>query len=323
MFDRGREAYRVEDYALAAEAFEEADRLAPSVTALEYAIRARDKAGQLPRAASLAVIAKERHPNEAKLQLLVSEVLGRAERELFELAVECSEPCELSVGTEIVFGKADFERTIFLPEGTHALWASFGQQRSEAKDVVARRGGQGRVLFEAPPERGKASRALRARAQSEPDRERDQEYFFTGADSEDDTAARADESSGGWSPAVFWVLAGATVAAGGATIASGLDALENPGQERLRDACRTGPREHCESLYADGVRRQDRTNVLLGTTVGLGVVTALVGVLATDFGSSSEDTDDAEALSAKASGLRLEPWIAVGGTSFAGAQGRF
>ncbi|MFO7180250.1 MAG: hypothetical protein DIU78_016235 [Pseudomonadota bacterium] len=323
-FDRGRDAYRVEDFAAAAEAFEAADRFAASATAIEYAIRAHDKAGQLHRAATVAVVAKARHPSEKKLQSLVAEVLGRAERELFELAVECSEPCELSVDSEIVFGKADFERTIFLPEGTHTIGAAFGQGRSETKEIVARRGGQGRLLFEAPPD---PVQVARKKSKSKPESEADPEpqYFFTEADSGTDDAAssqeRAEASGEGWSPAIFWVLVGATVAAGGATIASGLDALENPGEERLRDACRTGPREHCEALYSDGVRRQNRTNILLGTTVGLGLVTALVGVLATDFGASSNDGDDG--LSARASGLRLEPWLVLGETAVAGAQGRF
>jgi hypothetical protein len=56
-FDRGREAYKTEDYVEAAEQFESADANAPSAAALELAIRARDKAGQLDRAATLAALA--------------------------------------------------------------------------------------------------------------------------------------------------------------------------------------------------------------------------------------------------------------------------
>ena len=41
-FDRGREAYKSEDYVEAAEQFEKADSNAPSPAALELAIRARD-----------------------------------------------------------------------------------------------------------------------------------------------------------------------------------------------------------------------------------------------------------------------------------------
>src|SRR5436190_16792147 len=56
-FDRGREAYKADDYIEAAEQFESADANAPSAAALELAIRSRDKAGQLDRAATLAALA--------------------------------------------------------------------------------------------------------------------------------------------------------------------------------------------------------------------------------------------------------------------------
>ena len=63
-FDRGREAYKSEEYVEAAEQFESADANAPSAAALELAIRARDKAGQLDRAATLAALALVRHPDD-------------------------------------------------------------------------------------------------------------------------------------------------------------------------------------------------------------------------------------------------------------------
>ena len=55
-FDQGRQAYRSKDYVEAAEHFEAADRSAPSARTLDLAIRSRDKAGQLDRAATLAAL---------------------------------------------------------------------------------------------------------------------------------------------------------------------------------------------------------------------------------------------------------------------------
>src|SRR5258708_36304002 len=63
-FDKGREAYKAEDYVEAAEQFEKADSNAPSPAALELAIRARDKAGELDRAATLVSLALKRHPDD-------------------------------------------------------------------------------------------------------------------------------------------------------------------------------------------------------------------------------------------------------------------
>jgi len=84
-FDRGREAYKTEDFVEAAEQFESADANAPSAAALELAIRARDKAGQLDRAATLAALALARHPDDPNIQKIAPSIIERAKLELFEL----------------------------------------------------------------------------------------------------------------------------------------------------------------------------------------------------------------------------------------------
>src|SRR5512145_2664513 len=53
-FDEGRAAYKAQAFAEAAEHFEAADRHAPSESALGLAMRSREQAGQLLRAANLA-----------------------------------------------------------------------------------------------------------------------------------------------------------------------------------------------------------------------------------------------------------------------------
>src|SRR5688572_21713046 len=73
-FDRGREAYKAEEYVEAAEQFEKADNSAPSSAAIELAIRARDKAGQLDRAATLLALALKRHPGDTNLTKLATDL---------------------------------------------------------------------------------------------------------------------------------------------------------------------------------------------------------------------------------------------------------
>src|SRR6478752_2224449 len=73
-FDHGREAYKAEDYVEAAEQFEKADSNAPSPAALELAIRARDKAGELDRAATLLALALKRHPDDENLLKLAPDL---------------------------------------------------------------------------------------------------------------------------------------------------------------------------------------------------------------------------------------------------------
>jgi hypothetical protein len=69
--------------------------------------------------------------------------------------------------------------------------------------------------------------------------------------------------------------------AGAFTLGSGLDTLS------ARDAYVESP---SEARYEDGVSRQARTNVLIGVTVGLAAVTAVLFVLA-DLGAESEPDD--------------------------------
>src|SRR6187549_3785601 len=108
-FDQGREAYKSEDYVEAAEQFEKADSNAPSPAALELAIRARDKAGELDRAATLMSLALRRHPDDANLLKIAGDLTKRARATLFELTATCDLPCDLTVGGKIVHGSPDTE----------------------------------------------------------------------------------------------------------------------------------------------------------------------------------------------------------------------
>ncbi|HEV8248286.1 MAG TPA: hypothetical protein VGP93_21065, partial [Polyangiaceae bacterium] len=149
-FDRGREAYKAEQYQEAAEQFERADANAPSATALELALRSRDQAGNPDRAATLAALAEARHPENDGLQKLASDVLVRLKEGLYELKVMCDEPCDLVADSKIVHGARAAERTIFLLPGKHTLVAGFGEGRSATKQVSAGAGEAGQAQFEAP-----------------------------------------------------------------------------------------------------------------------------------------------------------------------------
>lgn len=298
-FDLGREAYQRDDYVNAAEQFERADSQAPSETALEYAIRARDKAQQLDRAATLAVLARERHPNGASLSKLVPGLIERAKRELYELTVTCAEPCELAVGGKIVHGMPARTRVVYLPAGEVTVRAGFSEDRGTSATVRAVAGAQGSVHFDVPvPEPAPAVTPPPAPPPPV------------------DVAPQA-EASSGWSPTVFWIGAGLTVAAGAATIWSGVDTLNNPGEERVGRECPRGDTS-CP-LYQQGLESQRRTNILIGVTAGLGVGTILVGTLWTDWGARDERTGT----NRKQTASRVRPWLQVGEGALVGAEGRF
>jgi hypothetical protein len=131
---------------------------------------------------------------------------------------------------------------------------------------------------------------------------------------------------------VFWVGAGLTAVAGGTTIWSGLDTLSNPGKDRVKNECKTGDTD-CPA-YQEGLAHQRRTNVLIGVTAGLGVATAVVGLLATDWSGGAAAPNDQpenpdEYPVAKRSKPRAEaharivPWVVVGNGALVGAEGRF
>lgn len=306
-FDLGREAYQRQDFVNAAAQFERADSQAPSSTALEYAIRARVKAGHLDRAATLAALGAERHPEDVNLAKLVPELLERAGRELFELSVSCAEPCELAVSDKIVHGAPSLSRVVFLSAGEHVVRAGFGFERGASRDVTALAGGKGTASFEPPP------------AEAEPIAPPPPE-----SPPVEEPLPESRGESRGWSPAVFWVGAALSATAGAATIWSGIDTLNNPGEKRVQEECPPGD-ESCP-LYQDGLRSQIRTNILIGVTAGLGVGTLLVGLLATDWNSTENAADAAlskRRAKSRATPFEIEPWLAVGEGTLLGARGRF
>src|SRR5688500_480260 len=149
-FDRGREAYKAEEYVEAAEQFEKADNNAPSSAAIELAIRARDKAGELDRAATLLALALKRHPDDENLQKLSGDILRRAGEELFELSDSCDQACDLTVAGKIVHGPPETQRTIYVAPGALTVRAGWSDNRSDSKQVQAEAGAKGEMAFVAP-----------------------------------------------------------------------------------------------------------------------------------------------------------------------------
>ena len=304
-FDRGREAYKAEQYQEAAEQFERADANAPSATALELAIRSRDRAGNNDRAATLAALALARHPENSALSSLATEVLDRTKPGLFELKVLCAEPCELVADSKIVHGARATERTVYLLPGSHAVVADFGEGRTTSQSFEAVETNAGEVTFELPVQPVEADTTP---ASVDPD-----------PDPPPTHDQGTQEKTSGWSPTVFWVGAGLTAVAGGVTIWSGVDTINNPGAERVRNECSD---EDCQ-LYKDGVAKQNRTNVLIGVTGALGLATILVGALATDWSGAPQDEAHLQKRTNQAfKSVELEPWVGLDGAGL-GARGRF
>lgn len=308
-FDQGRQAFRAGDYAEAADYFEAADRHASSAKTLELAIRSRYKAGQLDRAASLAALGLARNPGNRGIKDAARPVLKRAAKQLYRVDVHCSTPCDLVVGTKLVFGKASTQKTVYLKPGDHELRAGWSGGRNASHKVTATAGGETSVSFKEPPKPPPAESKPIPAAGGTP--------TSPGKGPGDHGVT---VKSKGWSPLVFWIGTGLTVAAGGVTIWSGIDTQNNPGTGAVRSACQSGDTTNCKNLYNEGLNRQHRTNILAGVTAGLGVVTIVVGAFATDWSGGPPEKDTKKKT---ARGLDIKPWVSVGNGATLGATGRF
>lgn len=305
-FDRGREAYKAEEYVEAAEQFEKAYDSAPSPAAIELAIRARDKAGELDRAATLAALALKRHPSDSSSKL-ASDLERRARVELFQLTANCDTPCDLTVGGKIAPGPPDTQRVLFLVPGAVTVRAGWSEDRSESQQVQAEKGGQGEISFVMPP------------APAAPTTVKDPSEAPPPAVDPNQQKDEGTTKKSGWSPVVFFVGAGVTAVASGITIWSGIDTVNNPGADRVKNECGTQG-ESCP-LYQEGLSKQRRTNILLGVTAGVGVATILIGVLATDW-SGGKSAPAADAGELRRPGVDVTPWASLDGGGVQ-AVGRF
>lgn len=280
-FDRGRRAYLSRDFDEAAVHFENAFRDAPRAETLRLAIRARRDAKQLARAATLAAIARERYPDDAPTGQLTDETLEAAAPELHELVIDCSGECAVAADGRVVSQSDALRHRIFLEPGSHEIGVSFAGGRSVVRRIEASIGGRDTLAF-APPVAEPTPVTEPAPPAAPPTTPAAAPRPTGGA--EPPEIARGGEEPFG--PVVFFVVAGATAIAGGATVWSGLDAEASPGQETVRREC-AGKDGSCPA-YDAGQAKEVRTNVLLGATIGLAVAAGVIGVFFTKWSPARE-----------------------------------
>ena len=316
-FDNARNAFGAEDYATAADEFETADSYAPSPVALQWAIDAHHRAGNAARAATLAALARQRHPDVAELVELAGRVISETEENLIEVQVVCEAPCELFVDSKIVHGEPATSRTLYLNPGSYSVTASFGSSGKDKEEQVEGAAGDARSVLFAPPALGASGSGEGAPPDGMDDPFADD---FEGT-SDPGTDQPPKGESGGWSPAVFWVSASLTAVSGVVTIWSGLDTQKNPGADTVKEKCK-GLGESCDE-YQQGLQNQKRTNILLGVTGGLAVFTVVSAVLTDWSDSPASSARPAQTPKRSTRAWAVEPWVSVGQHNAVGATGRF
>ena len=315
-FNLGRSAFKTEDYVAAAEHFERADALAPNPKVLMLAIQSRHLAEQSGRSATLAALASQRHPGDPIFED-AQPILRRALEELGKLRVICDEPCTVVVDSRLMHGRAATKRFIFLEPGKYRVRAYWGDELNAEREFAARAGEGATLRFSKPSGMTVDS--------TEPDdwgdEPADDDFGassgpFTYDDPPD--PPQLDTAAAGMSPAVFWTGVGLTAALAGVTVWSGVDTANNPGADRVEAQCAPGnSRQACQELLSEGLDKQSRTNLLIGATAGVGVLTLLIGTIWTDWDGQSSEVEPSSAH------LELRPWFGVVGGPAVGAMGRF
>jgi hypothetical protein len=272
-YDRGRRAYLANDFEQAAIHFENAYNDAPRAEPLRNAIRARTQAKQLARAATLSALAQALYANDTATMELATATLNEAKTKLHEVHVACTPECGIAADGRVVSLTDAKAFVVFLDPGAHELAVSWPGDRSKNAHVDAKPGGHDELTLEAPAAPVTPPPTATATPTATPT-----------ATTSTTAVAPGNETPPSRKPlgrVPFYIGAGLTVVGVGATIASGIDAQNNPGTDAVKRDC-VGQGESCPT-YRKGVDAQTRTNVILAATGGVALVTAVIGVFFTQW----------------------------------------
>jgi hypothetical protein len=250
-FEEGTTTFDRGDFAHAADAFERAYRLAPNTDVLWNAARARQLADDLPRAATLYARYLREAPADARDRSVAAALLVNLAARLGRIEVH-------GTGIEqlVVDERPSEDDIIYVSPGAHIVRAVVAGALLQQTPVL-RPGDVLGLVFEAPF------------VSAEPDRAR-QPYRSAPATRAVPAPSRSDGVSP-WFVAAGGMLTGVAVAT---TIASGLSTLA------ARDVFNASP---TASNLAKGQTMQARTNVLLGVSIGLGIMTTATAIWLVDW----------------------------------------
>lgn len=266
-FQAAQRAQLAGDAGEAARLYELADSIAPAPEALRSAIRAYVAAESPARAATLALAAQRRYPEDTEALGLSSEVLAQHAPALGRLAVRCERACALLCDGQALQTEPATELEFFVTPGAHAIEARWGGAGARTQSLELAAGELRELSFEAPalpaelpageplPGPSKAAAVLAAPPPPTPVKE----------------AKRLP-------PEWFWTAAGLTTLSGAAALISGLDTLD-----RQADYERAPTR----AAYDSGKASELRTNLLIGGTAALLVASGLLFAFA-DFEDDGE-----------------------------------
>jgi hypothetical protein len=275
-FADGQAAQLEGNYERAAQSYELAFSIAPSKEALRSAVRARQQANQLPRAATLAAVLLAQYPDDTESAKLANEVIAEAHGKLARIEVACTPACTVALGGRAISLNAAPGHVVFAPPGRHKLEVTFDGDRALTREVIVKAGDDVNLPFEAPA----AKPAKRAPAGS------------GSASAEPGDLAAHEARPRPLSPTYVYIGGGLTVALAGVTVWSGIDTLH------AHDAYAKAP---TADGWSSGRSKQLRTNILIGSTAAAGIATGLVALFWTQWSAPASHV----AIAPTASGATL------------------
>jgi tetratricopeptide (TPR) repeat protein len=295
-YDQGTAAYVARDYEKAAQWFETANRLSPAAPALIQSTRSHYKAGNMPRAATLALQLTTTYASEPTAVEVGESLLQEAAPQLLRVDVEC-DGCSLDVDGTL----QEFKSFFVPPDTAHTVTASF--ETGERSSEVSGGAGETKTLtFEAPPP---PPPVVDPGEGDEPD--------DTGIIIGDDGKPR-DAAKKPLPPLVTYIGAGITGALLIGSIVSTVDVYARASDyEKAADAANAACRAdqgsgNCTTLYnkandllEDGEPTEMRTTILWVATGVVGAATAIIAITLTDWSGGDDDE--------QASALHLQPLI--------------
>ncbi len=259
-FEAGQHAQLSGRYREAAEKYELADSIIPSAEALKSAVRCYVNSGSLTKAATLANTLNLRCDSE-DCRALARSVLDRAQTQLVRLTGSCNRPCILAVNGAPVTTNAAAEHQLYLKPGTYEIEGIF-EGEHVVKEVRSGRAGEAVSVSLSHTYPDAISLAPAAPPTPRPD------AAFTVAEPQ---APPSTET--GLHPVIPIVGFGIAAALGGTAAWSYADT------QAAHDDYVAQP---TPDAWDDGRARQNRTNILLWTSIATAAVSA-VSLLFTDF----------------------------------------
>lgn len=281
-YAEGTRAFDAGDYTRAAQKFESAYALATHEDALWNAARAWHRAGELARAANFyAHYLRDAPPNAADRTSATSELKALSAK-LGRIEVHVSSGVEQARLDDAPITAP----AVYVVAGTHVIRATSARGPIEQQHAVK----EGEVISVvlAPP----ASNDAPVVAPPPPPPRAD-------ARTSVDRDAAPSSPRKGWSPTVVWIGGGLTLVAAGLTTWSALDTLA-----KLDDFEAAPTQEKLEA----GRSKEIRTNVLLGTSIGLAAITGAVALLLVDWRGNEPRT-----------GLRAAVHVGAGSAMLSGS----